>query len=134
MCVVTYSSIPGVVITVREEVVVAGEGGVSLEMIVAIETELVGQDVASESGPVGGVAAEGELARADEVTVLCVEPSVCFKRIDLWICTYEPDAGKGEEVSQVVTNIVQVLLSVDKLVVCRDAVSSQELSPSSACT
>lgn len=79
-----------VVVSASSEVVVAGKGSVTLELVVAVETKLWSK--ARSSSPGGGIAAEGELG-GDRVTV-------------------KADTEDGKQDCEVVAYTVDVLLGV----------------------
>ena len=91
------------VVAVVGEEVVAGEGGVGLEFVVAVEAGLAAGEERCDGGALGGVAADGEF-HGDGVAV------------------GEGEAEGGEQDGEVPADVVDVLLGVDELVECGDAV------------
>lgn len=65
-----YCSIPSIVVSVCKKVIVAGKRSVSLEMVVAIETKLVGEEVPSRSSARGCITSDGKLACSHKIAIL----------------------------------------------------------------
>lgn len=96
------------VVTTVGKVIVTGERGVSLELVVAIKTWLAAsQDWVGRSAA-GGVASDRKLL-GDEIAV------------------GQGQTEKGEEVGKIVANVVDVLLSVDELVVSDNTIVCQKV-------
>lgn len=96
-----------VVVAAAEEVVVTGQRGVGFEFVVPVETWLGASEGRVERGARRGVAADGELF-GDDVAV------------------GEGQAEQGQEVGEVVADVVDVLLGVNELIVGGDAVAGEE--------
>lgn len=105
---VKESGVHAEVVTVVGKVVVAGERSVSLELVVAVKTGLRSSQSWAERCATGSITSDRELL-GDEVSV------------------GEGQTQKGEENGQVVSDVVDVLLSVDQLVEGHDTIVGKEL-------
>jgi len=101
-------TIERVVVSIGEEVVVSGEGGVGFELVVAVETGLGTSEDGAERGSGCGITSDGELL------------------------SYKVTVGEGktegsEKCGQVVSDVVEVLLGIDQLVECGDTIVREEV-------
>lgn len=100
-----------VVVSISKEVVISGQGGVGLELVVAVETRLGSCEHRAERGSGCGVAANGKLL-GNKITIS------------------EGETKSGEKCGQVISNVVNVLLSIYKLVECGNTIVRKELQES----
>jgi hypothetical protein len=95
------------VVTITEKVIVTSERSVGLEFVMPIKTRFLAGEYRVIGCPCGSITADGEL-------------------LGLPVTARESQAEESKKRCQIVTNIVQVLLSIDELVEGSDTVMGQE--------
>jgi hypothetical protein len=101
-------AVEGVVVSISKEVVVSGKRLVGFELVVAVETRLGSCEHRAERGSGCGITSNGKLL-GDKITVGKGKTKGCEKR------------------GQVISNVVNVLLSIYKLVEGSDTIVRKEL-------
>jgi hypothetical protein len=101
-------SVEAEVVAVTQEVIVPSEGSVSFKLVVAIKTWLASSESRSPRGSVGSITTNG-------------------KFLGLEITISQCQTEESEKIRQVVANVVEVLLSIDKLIKGGDTITSKEV-------